>query len=53
MEGTVTISLSDYEKMKRREEKLIGLEWVLKNAFIDGKAVMTKELKKTIEEIYN
>ena len=52
MEGTVTISLKDYEFLKHRSEQVIRMRIMLKRANQDGKAVMTEELEQYIEEIY-
>ena len=52
MEGTVTISLKDYEYLQRRSEQVVRMRIMLKRANQDGEAVMTEELKQYIEEIY-
>lgn len=53
MEGTVTIKLSDYERLRAKEQRLANLKVILTEANKDGEAVMTDELKRYIEEIYS
>lgn len=52
MEGTVTISLKDFNFLQHKLEELVRLRIMLKRANRDGEAVMTGELKQYIEEIY-
>jgi hypothetical protein len=52
MDGTVTISLKDFNYLQHRSEELVRLRIMLKRANQDGEAVMTEELKQHIEEIY-
>lgn len=52
MDGTVTISLKDYEYLQRRSEQVVRMRIMLKRANQNGEAVMTEELKQYIEEIY-
>lgn len=49
---TVTMSMEEYEYYARAEEGLREFVRILERANQNGTAVMTDELKETIEEIY-
>lgn len=52
MEGTVTISIKDFEWLRAQEEELYKVTKILEDANKNGEAVMTNELRQYIEEIY-
>lgn len=49
---TVTMSMEEYEHYARMEEGFREFVRILERANQNGTAVMTDELKETIEEIY-
>jgi len=49
---TVTMPVAEYERLKSCEQSLAEYIRMLERANVEGKAVLTKELEQTIEEIY-
>lgn len=49
---TVTMPLSEFEHLRAREQQFDRFIRMFENANVDGTAVMTEELRQTIEDIY-
>lgn len=49
---TVTMPITAYERLEAIKKSYDEIITILDNANVDGKAVMTSELERMIEEIY-